>query len=93
MSKILDRIISDKFIDISLNAVFSKISLIIHTIWFIVWFWLKLDVGLLTNIVSLEAIYVGVLIGIQQLRHHKSTKKLHDKIDAVHKHLGIKKNE
>lgn len=72
---IFDRLIPDSAIDWSLSAVFSKPSLVVHTVWYGVWFAFRLDVGLLTNIVSLEAIYVGILIGIQQLRHHKAIKK------------------
>ncbi len=34
----------------------------LHTLWFILWFLFKLDVGLLTNIVSLEAIYLSMII-------------------------------
>lgn len=74
LKKILD-FPPDSAIDSSLAAVFSKPSLTVHTIWFVYWFAAKLDVGLLTNIVSLEAIYIGILIGIQQMKHHKKTLK------------------
>lgn len=72
---IFDKIIPDKAIDITLKATFSKPSLIVHTVWFVYWFIAGLDVSLLTNIVSLEAIYIGVLIGIQQFHHHKAQMK------------------
>ena len=62
----------DRWIDKTLVGMFSKPSLSVHTIWFVCWFALRLDIGLLTNIVSLEAIYIGILIGIQQLRHHRT---------------------
>jgi len=73
-------LIPDWGINGTLRLIFSKTSILIHTAWFIYWFAAHLDTGLLTNIVSLEAIYVGILIGIQQLRHHKVIKKsLEDK--------------
>lgn len=65
----------DKSIELTLKAVFSVSSAVLHTVWFIVWFAYHLDVNLLTNIVSLEAIYIGLLVGIQQMRHHEFTKK------------------
>lgn len=66
---------TDKVIEWVLERIFSVPSLYIHTVWFIVWFAVKLDISLLTNIVSLEAIYIGLLVGIQQLGHHKAIKK------------------
>lgn len=69
------RLLPDSFVNGSLRLVFSKTSVLIHTAWFIWWFVGGLNVGLLTNIVSLEAIYIGILIGIQQLRHHVALKK------------------
>lgn len=71
LNRLSDVLIPDKAITTTLSAVFSKPSLLLHTLWFIWWFLAGYGVNLLTNIVSLEAIYVGVLIGIQQLHHHK----------------------
>lgn len=65
---------SDKLITQILHLVFSVPSILIHTLWFVLWFCLSMDVNLLTNIVSLEAIYVGILVGIQQVSHHESIK-------------------
>ncbi len=48
----------------------------LHTIWFIAWFALGLDINLLTLIVSLEAIYITLFIGLGQ--------KLQDKRATVH---------
>lgn len=78
INQVCDRIIPDSLIDGILATVFSKPSLIVHTVWFLVWFLAHLNVSLLTNIVSLEAIYLGALIGIQQLRHHEETKDMHE---------------
>jgi hypothetical protein len=69
------KIIPNIAVDASLRFIFSKTSILLHTIWFIYWFVSKSDVGLLTNIVSLEAIYVGILIGLQQTGHHESVKE------------------
>lgn len=35
---------------------------LLHTVWFALWFVFKLDIGLLTNVVSLEAIYLTMLV-------------------------------
>lgn len=77
MKKLLsfDWLIPDWLIDRILSITFSKPSLVAHTVWFVYWFVAKLDVSLLTNIVSLEAIYLGALIGIQQMKHHEVIKK------------------
>ena len=68
---------TDKAIAKILNGIFSKPSLVVHTIWFAAWWFLPIPnkTNLLTNIVSLEAIYIGLLVGIQQLRHHDALKK------------------
>lgn len=68
-------VIPNLFISATLRFIFSKTSVVVHTIWFAYWFLAGLNIGLLTNIVSLEAIYIGILIGIQQIKHHKSIKK------------------
>ena len=66
---------TDKLIDGVLKAVFSTPSLYLHTLWFAIWFGLQLDINLLTNIVSLEAIYIGIFVGIQQIGHHEVIKQ------------------
>lgn len=72
---IVGYLIPNQVINGTLRFIFSKTSILLHTVWFAYWFLEHLNVGLLTNIVSLEAIYVGILIGIQQLKHHESIKK------------------
>ena len=54
---------------------FTPMSALLHTIWFVAWFALGLEVELLTLIVSLEAIYITLFIGLGQ--------KLSDKRAAV----------
>jgi len=71
---VFDKILPDSWIDKVLELVFSKPSLLLHTVWFVYWFGAHLDVSLLTNIVSLEAIYLGALIGIQQIKHTRHLK-------------------
>ena len=58
------------------NVLFTPISALLHTIWFVAWFALGLSINLLTLIVSLEAIYITLFIGLGQ--------KLSDKRAAVH---------
>jgi hypothetical protein len=58
------------------DMLFTPISALLHTIWFIAWFTFGLDINLLTLIVSLEAIYITLFIGLGQ--------KLQDARAAVH---------
>jgi uncharacterized membrane protein len=58
------------------NILFTPASALLHTIWFILWFALGLDINLLTLIVSLEAIYITLFIGLGQ--------KLQDRRSAIH---------
>ena len=48
------------------NLLFTPVSALLHTIWFIVWFVAGLSINLLTLIVSLEAIYITLFIGLGQ---------------------------
>jgi len=48
------------------NILFTPISALLHTIWFVVWFAAGLSVNLLTLVVSLEAIYITLFIGLGQ---------------------------
>ena len=57
------------------NVLFTPISALLHTIWFALWLSLGLDINLLTLIVSLEAIYITLFIGLGQ--------KLQDKRSAI----------
>lgn len=53
---------------------FTPVSALLHTIWFITWFALGLDINLLTLIVSLEAIYITLFIGLgQKLQDKRAT--------------------
>jgi uncharacterized membrane protein len=58
------------------NVLFTPISALLHTIWFIAWFAFGLSINLLTLIVSLEAIYITLFIGLGQ--------KLQDTRSAIH---------
>ncbi len=57
------------------DLLFTAASALLHTIWFVAWFVLGLDINLLTLIVSLEAIYITLFIGLGQ--------KLQDKRSAI----------
>jgi hypothetical protein len=48
------------------NILFTPVSALLHTIWFVTWFVAGLDINLLTLIVSLEAIYITLFIGLGQ---------------------------
>ena len=58
------------------DLLFTPISALLHTVWFAAWFALGLDINLLTLIVSLEAIYITLFIGLGQ--------KLQDKRAVIH---------
>jgi uncharacterized membrane protein len=58
------------------NILFTPTSALLHTIWFTLWLALGLDINLLTLIVSLEAIYITLFIGLGQ--------KLQDKRSGIH---------
>jgi uncharacterized membrane protein len=58
------------------NLLFTPLSALLHTIWFIVWFAAGLSINLLTLVVSLEAIYITLFIGLGQ--------KLQDTRAAIH---------
>jgi uncharacterized membrane protein len=48
------------------DLLFTPVSALLHTLWFVIWFALGLDINLLTLIVSLEAIYITLFIGLGQ---------------------------
>ncbi len=54
----------------------SMVFVYLHTIWFLAWFVLKLNIDVLTLIVSLEAIYLSTFIMINQNRQEETTEKL-----------------
>ena len=48
------------------DLLFTPLSALLHTIWFAAWFSLGLSINLLTLVVSLEAIYITLFIGLGQ---------------------------
>lgn len=56
------------------NIMGSWYSILLHTIWFILWFYYDLDIDMLTLIVSLEAIYLSIFILMAS-----STQMIHDR--------------
>ena len=48
------------------DLLFTPLSALLHSIWFIVWFAAGLSINLLTLVVSLEAIYITLFIGLGQ---------------------------
>jgi uncharacterized membrane protein len=57
------------------NLLFTPLSALLHTVWFVAWFSLGLSINLLTLVVSLEAIYITLFIGLGQ--------RLQDKRSAI----------
>lgn len=81
----------EKAIFYILLGVGSVASLAAHTFWFILWFENRASVSLLTNIVSLEAIYLAILLLIDGRSKDKqaSTQAKHfqEAIDDMQKKL------
>ena len=48
------------------NLLFTPLSALLHTVWFVVWLAAGLSINLLTLVVSLEAIYITLFIGLGQ---------------------------
>jgi hypothetical protein len=68
----VDKLINDYY--------FSWQSAVLHSLWFGLWFAVGLDINLLTNVVSLEAIYLCLFIGMTQKGHSDS---IHERLDKV----------
>jgi ABC-type transport system involved in cytochrome bd biosynthesis fused ATPase/permease subunit len=73
------QIVSVKAADI----LFTPLSALFHTIWFALWFALGLKIDLLTLIVSLEAIYITLFIGLGQNLQAKRDKVAQEQRDHI----------
>lgn len=71
------------------DLLFTPISALLHTVWFIAWFAAGLAIDLLTVIVSLEAIYITLFIGLGQSLQAKRDKVAQEQRD--HMQLSIEK--
>lgn len=69
------------------DIVFSRTSKVFHTVWFGLWFWLHLDINLLTLIVSLEAIYLELFLGDQNNETDVDLDRHSKLIEEIHSHL------
>jgi hypothetical protein len=67
------------------NLLFTPLSALLHTIWFVVWFAAGLSINLLTLVVSLEAIYITLFIGLGQKLQDKRShiQAIADKAEAT----------
>ena len=74
--------IGDQVADGVTNFFGTWLCLGLHTVWFALWFVLMLDVALLTNVVSLEAIGLAILIMMSQSRSAQRD-KIRDDTEAV----------
>lgn len=61
----------DRVIDYCLKAVFSVPSFFIHAAIFAGQLAFHIDQNAITNYISWEAIFLAIMIGVQQLRHHE----------------------
>lgn len=62
---------ADKITDLILRLVFSVPSLVLHILFFAAQLGFRISVNVVTNVISWEAIFLALLIGIQQIRHHE----------------------
>jgi hypothetical protein len=65
------------------DVLFTPISALVHTIWFVTWFAAGLSINLLTLIVSLEAIYITLFIGLGQNLQTKRDKVAQEQRDHM----------
>jgi ABC-type transport system involved in cytochrome bd biosynthesis fused ATPase/permease subunit len=65
------------------DVLFTPISALVHTIWFVAWFAVGLSINLLTLIVSLEAIYITLFIGLGQNLQAKRDKVAQEQRDHM----------
>ena len=65
------------------DVLFTPLSALLHSTWFVVWFTLGLDINLLTLIVSLEAIYITLFIGLGQNLQTKRDKVAQEQRDHM----------
>ena len=65
------------------DLLFTPVSALAHTIWFVTWFALGLSINLLTLIVSLEAIYITLFIGLGQSLETKRDKVAQEQRDHM----------
>jgi uncharacterized membrane protein len=67
------------------DVLFTPLSALVHTVWFVTWFAAGLSINLLTLIVSLEAIYITLFIGLGQnlqTRRDKVAQEQRDHLQA-----------
>jgi hypothetical protein len=69
------------------NILFTPLSALVHTIWFITWFAAGLSINLLTLIVSLEAIYITLFIGLGQNLQTKRDKVAQEQRDHLQRSI------
>jgi hypothetical protein len=65
------------------DIVFTAPSALAHTVWFTVWILGGLDINTLTMIVSLEAIYITLFIGLGQAHQTKRDKVAQEQRDHM----------
>ena len=65
---------SDKIAGLIAKFAGTMFFVYLHVVWFILWFFLKLDINLLTLVVSLEAIFLSAFIMINQNQTDKKNR-------------------
>ena len=65
------------------DLLFTPLSALLHTVWFVVWLVAGLSINLLTLVVSLEAIYITLFIGLGQSLQAKRDKVAQEQRDHM----------
>jgi hypothetical protein len=65
------------------DLLFTPLSALLHSVWFAVWLISGLSIGLRTLIVSLEAIYITLFIGLGQSLQAKRDKVAQEQRDHM----------
>ncbi|MCW2967283.1 MAG: hypothetical protein JWM71_1055 [Solirubrobacteraceae bacterium] len=69
------------------DLLFTPLSALLHTVWFVVWLVAGLSINLLTLVVSLEAIYITLFIGLGQSLEAKRDKVAQEQRDHMQRSI------
>lgn len=84
----------EKFTDLVVFLVGSWWSVAIHGLWFFLWLYLRLDLLVLTVVVSLEAIFIGIFILMaerkeEEVRRRKEAREAKAQKEGISKDIAL----
>lgn len=72
----------DKLTDLIASFMGSWQAVLLHAIWFFLWFLFDLDINLLTLLVSLEAIFIGIFI-LMAANRTEAARRRHEEMERL----------